>query len=220
MSESVYKPQSCIVDISELIPLINERLKSGSSVRFTPKGHSMLPLLREGKDTVTLSPAKHPLKKYDIALFQRDDGSYVLHRIINIGETYTCIGDNQFTAEHKIKPQQIIAVVSAFSRNKKQHSVCELGYRAYCRIWHYSRFFRRCLKAAYIRIKNTEFKITKNLAHYIHCNICRISDSGSPLKILAMFLLGIITIMLFTLMFTTAPPVILYALIYWITTLF
>ena len=71
--------------MDDLMPLMKESLASGQSFRFSPRGISMLPMLRQGKDTVTLSPIKEPLKKYDIPLYQRDDGAYVLHRITEVG---------------------------------------------------------------------------------------------------------------------------------------
>ena len=131
-----------IVGMDELVPIFKEQLSLGKSVRFSPKGISMLPMLREGKDTVTLSAPPARLKKYDIPLYQRDNGKYVLHRVVSTKGNYTCIGDNQFVYEPNIRPDQIIAVVTAFSRGEKEHSVRELGYRIYCRFWHYSRFLR------------------------------------------------------------------------------
>ena len=131
-----------IVGMDELVPIFKEQLAAGKSVRFSPKGISMLPMLREGKDTVTLSAAPVRLKKYDIPLYQRNDGKYILHRIVAAGDDYTCVGDNQFVYEKGIRPDQIIAVVTAFSRAEKDHSVKELSYKFYCRFWHYTRALR------------------------------------------------------------------------------
>lgn len=144
---------TCTVHIEEIMPLITERLSAGQSVCFSPRGISMLPMLKQGRDTVTLTAVTKPLKKYDIPLYRRDNGKYVLHRIIKIGESFTCIGDNQFTAEQDIKKEQIIAIVSAFTRNGKEYSVDNLCYKIYCRFWHFSRFPRRCIRALFLRIK-------------------------------------------------------------------
>ena len=51
---------------------------------ITPKGTSMLPLLRQGIDTIKVIKPTSPFKKYDVILFKRKDGSYVLHRIIKV----------------------------------------------------------------------------------------------------------------------------------------
>lgn len=134
--------------LEQLMPVIKEQLSSGQSVRFSPRGTSMLPMLRQGIDSVVLSPLPEKLKKYDLPLYQRDDGSYVLHRIVKAGDTYTCIGDNQFRLEPGLRPDQMIALVTAFTRGEKQHSVSQPGYRVYCRFWHYTRFPRRCWRWA------------------------------------------------------------------------
>ena len=129
------------------MPLIQEVLSAGQSVRIFPMGTSMLPMLRQGMDSVVLSPIAGKLQKYDIPLYQRDNGKYVLHRIVAVGETYTCIGDNQFQLESGVRSDQLIAVVTAFYRGDKRISVTAVGYRLYCAIWHHSRplrhFWRR-----------------------------------------------------------------------------
>ena len=122
------------------MPVIRERLEAGYSVRFFPKGTSMLPMLRQGRDSVLLSPLpSNRLHKYDLPLYQRSNGQYVLHRIVNVGDTYTCIGDNQFVYEYDIQDDQIIGVVTAFYREKSKISVQNFCHRAYCRLWHYTR---------------------------------------------------------------------------------
>ena len=107
----------------------------------------MLPMLRQGVDSVRLSPIICPLKKYDIPLYQRDDGKYVLHRIVGAGPLYTCMGDNQFRPELGLRPEQMIGVVTAFYRGEREIPVTALSYRLYCRFWHRSRplrhFWRR-----------------------------------------------------------------------------
>lgn len=129
--------------LDALMPLFREQLEAGQSVRFSPRGVSMLPMLRQGIDSVVLSPLPEKLKKYDLPLYQRQDGHYVLHRIVAAGETYTCMGDNQFVPEPGLKQEQMIAVVTAFYRGHREIRVSNPGYRVYCRLWHYSRPLRR-----------------------------------------------------------------------------
>lgn len=135
------------VKLDELMPLVREHLKSGNSFRLFPNGTSMLPMIRQGVDSVILSPVPDKLKKYDLPFYQRDNGQYVLHRIVEAGETYTCIGDNQFIFEHGVRQDQMIALVTAFYRGDKRISVDSISYRFYCYFWHYSRFFRRYWRA-------------------------------------------------------------------------
>ncbi len=141
------------IKLDAAMPMIRSCLERGQSVTFSPKGISMLPMLRQGRDQVTLSPITGPLKKYDLPLYQRRDGTYVLHRVLKTGETYTCIGDNQFVYEPGLGPDQMIAVVTAFTRDGKPHSVNALSYRLYCRYWHYSRPVRHFLRRVINRIR-------------------------------------------------------------------
>lgn len=134
--------QTRTVRMEDLVPLFLERLEDGQQVRFSPMGTSMLPMLREERDSVVLSPAPQRLRKYDLPLYQRDNGAYILHRVTAVGETYTCIGDNQFVYEHGVRQDQIVAVVTGFRRKGRDHTVTEPGYRFYCRLWHYSRPLR------------------------------------------------------------------------------
>ena len=132
--------------LSQLMPLIRERLDGGQSVTFSPRGTSMLPLLRQGEDSVTLSPLPETLRKYDLPLYQRDNGQYVLHRIVKAGETYTCIGDNQFEFETGLRRDQMIALVTAVIRNGKHIPVSHPAYRLYCWGWTVSRPVRRFIR--------------------------------------------------------------------------
>ncbi len=134
------------VSLHEVMPMIRSCLERGQTVTFRPRGTSMLPMLRHGKDRVTLSPATEKLKKYDLPLYQRDDGCFVLHRVLKAEETYTCIGDNQFSYEAGIRPDQIIALVTAFERDGKRYRVDQWQYKLYCRYWHYTRLPRRALR--------------------------------------------------------------------------
>ena len=129
--------------LEDLLPLIQEGLASGKKVRFSPKGTSMLPMLRQGIDNVVLSPVPEKLKKYDLPLYRRSSGQFVLHRIVRVGETYTCVGDNQFELERGLRHEQMIALVTAFTRGDRVIPVSDPGYRFYCRFWHYSRPLRR-----------------------------------------------------------------------------
>ena len=125
--------------LEDLLSLIREQLEAGKTVKFAPRGISMLPMLRQGIDSVLLSPAPEKLKKYDLPLYRRDNGQFVLHRVVEVGETYTCIGDNQFVYEPGIRHEQVIALVTAFWRGERMIRVTALPYRFYCAAWHLSR---------------------------------------------------------------------------------
>ena len=148
--------------LDDLMPLIRERLDAGQLVRIYPYGVSMRPILREGTDSVVLSKAKS-IKKYDVILYQRENGKYVLHRVVGVGETYTCIGDNQFAFETGISSEQVIAVCVAFARGEKEYSANALRWRVYAVIWHYSRSLRHLAMGAKKRIRGLFKRIKRRL---------------------------------------------------------
>lgn len=152
-NDAMKESRVSVEKLETLMPLILERLSTGQAITFSPMGQSMMPMLRQKIDTVTLSPIRAPLKKYDLPLYQRANGKYVLHRIVEVGERFTCIGDNQFIYERGLCREQMIGVVTAFTRAGKEHSVDEAGYQLYCRLWHHSRRLRRIYRAIIRRIK-------------------------------------------------------------------
>lgn len=111
------------VTTSEFMPIIEERIKAGHSVELAVRGRSMLPTLKEGRDSVILSPINRELEKYDIPLYRRTNGRYVIHRIVGFSEEYTMAGDDQYVLEKNIKADQIIAVVTAVRRNGRLISI-------------------------------------------------------------------------------------------------
>lgn len=140
------------IRLDEAMPVIRERLSAGYEVTFSPRGTSMLPFLKEGRDSVVLASPPKKLAKYDIPLYQRKNGQYVLHRVVRVGKTYTCIGDNQFIVEKGIEESQIIAVCSAFVRKGKRRSARAFRYRFYALIWHHTRLPRRLCAALWRRL--------------------------------------------------------------------
>ena len=113
-----------------------EQLRCCGKLIYTNQGDSMLPLIREGRDLVIIRPAAGRLKKYDVPLYRRDSGQYVLHRILSVRETdYVLCGDNRRKKETGITDRQIIGVLSAVVRDGKEIPVTSLKYRLYVHLW-------------------------------------------------------------------------------------
>ncbi len=144
--------QKTSVKLDDIMPIMREQLARGQSVKFTPRGTSMQPMLVGDRDQVILSPLPEKLKKYDLPLYQRDDGAYVLHRIMKAGDTFTCIGDNQFVFEHFVRQDQMIGLVAEFVHNGKQYKVTDISYKIYRILWCNSRLLRRGLGYLYRHI--------------------------------------------------------------------
>ena len=133
------------VQLDEVMGIILERLDAGGTVTFSPNGTSMLPMLRDGEDSVVLKSAKgKKLHLFDVALYRRDNGQYVLHRVIDFARNgdYVMCGDNQFARERGIRDNQILAVMSGFFRKGRSYTTKSMLYRLYTNFWYYSRPLR------------------------------------------------------------------------------
>ena len=129
-------------------------LKSGCSVPLTVTGNSMLPFLKNKRDTVWLREEKKP-KRGQILLFQRKDGSFILHRLRRIRRDGMLVmnGDAQNWCEI-ISPDQVLASVTAFSRQGKE-AVPANRFRTKLRdiLWYPTRPIRPFLFNTYLAIR-------------------------------------------------------------------
>lgn len=123
--------------MEELLPLIEQTLASNQLFPLPVTGVSMMPTLKGGRDRVFLDRAEFPLRKRSLPLYRRDDGHFILHRIISAQPdgTYTCCGDHQWRKEPGVREDQIIALVVGFERKGKQYSVKHPGYRLWVWFW-------------------------------------------------------------------------------------
>ncbi|HIV50137.1 MAG TPA: S24/S26 family peptidase [Candidatus Faecalibacterium intestinipullorum] len=100
---------------------------------FQTAGDSMEPLLHSRKSTVVLTAARGPLKRYDVALYRRPAGEYVLHRVIGVTESgYRTLGDNRLWPE-TVPAEWVIGVMAGFYPDESgQYISCQSpAYRAY-----------------------------------------------------------------------------------------
>lgn len=143
--------------VEELLPVLKETVNAGGSFPFKPSGNSMKPFIRPGADSVRVVKAD-TVKKYDIVLYRRDSGQFVLHRVMDISpEGFVMCGDNQWKPEPGITGDMILAKVSEICR-KGRTVRCSSGmYMACVRVW--------CglfiLRKPYIKLKSRISKIIK-----------------------------------------------------------
>lgn len=106
----------------------NERLKiedvlKEKGVYVGPTvGVSMLPMLKNRRDTIVVKPKMERLKRLDVALYRRGD-AYVLHRVLQpIEGGYVIRGDNCYSDEY-IPEEDVFGVLTEFFR-KDKHIYC------------------------------------------------------------------------------------------------
>lgn len=125
------------VKMAELFPVMKIMLEEGGTVNFNPRGNSMLPLLHNDGDRVVIKKPNTRLKKMDIALYRRSNGTFVLHRVVKVCNTgYYFCGDNQTDYEGIVPDDAIIGVVTSIIRNGKSIGVnTSRLYKLYSFVW-------------------------------------------------------------------------------------
>ena len=113
----------------------------------TSVGNSMLPFLRERKDTIVIQK-REQYKKFDVVLYKRK-GNYVLHRIIKVlPETFHIRGDNCYYDEY-VKHNDIIGVMVECYRGEKNVKLDSLAYKIYV----YLRVYLYPIRSVFNKIK-------------------------------------------------------------------
>lgn len=147
-----------------------EILAKSGHLAYTTRGVSMRLLLKQGRDVVNIrARSSERCAKYDAALFVRDNGQYVLHRILKVLEGgYWIVGDNCVGGEF-VREEQVIGVLESVTRNGRTLSMNAPMVRFYvllwCAPWRTRFFVLRCkgfLRRVLVKIYRMTFKRMKN----------------------------------------------------------
>ena len=148
------------VQLEDVWPVMQEQINAGGSVRFGPKGTSMLPMLRQGIDSVVIENTPEKLNKYDLPLYRRENGQFVLHRVVGVKKSgYVMRGDNQYINEYDVLHSQILAIVTGFYRGDEFVSIDNRKYIKYVK----SHVFKRNSKILYMRARALAKRIIKKI---------------------------------------------------------
>lgn len=129
-----------VVDTAEYVSALRELAAAGHEVSVVIAGGSMLPFLAHGRDTIVFSAPdteKQPIRRGDMVFYRRDDGRYVMHRVIRAEKdgTYTIIGDAQTCPERGIRAEQIFARVTGVQRKGKWLREGDFLWDFFARVW-------------------------------------------------------------------------------------
>lgn len=123
-----------------------------------PKGVSMWPMIRHGKDSVVINPVSGRLKKYDIPLYKDRLDRYVVHRVIEVNdEGYVICGDGLFEKEYDITDENVIGVVTGFFRKEKYISADDKKYLRYVHFWVDNFYLRKPVIKLVRKIRNGKY---------------------------------------------------------------
>ena len=132
-----------------------EYLERNGRLTYTNVGVSMFPLLRQGRDLFIVQ--KKGMQRCgvgDVVLYRRPPEHYVLHRIVEVRDAdYVLLGDNCIGRESGVTDKDILAVMTGFVRDGREHSVSEPGYRLYTWLWLHTASPRILLKKCLSRLR-------------------------------------------------------------------
>ena len=144
--------QTKTVPNAELIPAIGKLVEEGQEVIFKPKGMSMLPFIRGGRDSVLLRKADE-LKVGDIALAEISKERYVLHRIEKMeGETIVLMGDGNLVGRERCRREDVMAIAVKIIKDRREIDCQSPGHLRNAEIWKRLLPVRRYLLEIYRRI--------------------------------------------------------------------
>ena len=113
-----------------------EELQKNGKIIHTNVGTSMMPLLRQNRDVMIIERPEGRLKKYDVPLYKRKNGQYVLHRILKVRDhDYVICGDHCIKKEYGITDNEIIGVLTGVIRDGKTITMDSFGYKFYYHLW-------------------------------------------------------------------------------------
>lgn len=133
---------------------IEQELERQGRVLIQTVGVSMEPLLHNRKSTVIIERVPEKLRKYDVVLYKRSGGEYVLHRVIKVRqEDYLICGDNGVERE-SVSRDRIIGIMTGFYPETDDQfiSIRNEKYQMYVQTW-IRRYVVRWIKALSGRIR-------------------------------------------------------------------
>ena len=133
-----------VMDPDAYFGLLESFLDEGKDVLMTPKGNSMLPFIRGGRDSVLLTKPSRTLESGDIVLF-RVSGHYVMHRILERnGDRLLIMGDGNIGNTESCRVSDVIGLVTEI--HKAGGRIVKPGK---ARFWRRLRPVRRYILAFY-----------------------------------------------------------------------
>ena len=103
-----------------------ESVEYGECFKIRITGHSMLPLLGYGHDTIVIrrTAPDEPIVGR-IAMYRLGPKHYVTHRVMSVdGDTVTLLGDGRITYDEPIKRNMIVGVVESVIRQSGRTVSC------------------------------------------------------------------------------------------------
>lgn len=143
-----------VLPASVLMPEYESLLLEGAELPLVISGGSMLPFLASGRDSVMLKAPDRALRRGDIVFYRRENGAYVLHRLLRVrdGKCWM-IGDAQTTVEGPLDRDCIFAYVTQVKRKGQIEKPGTFRWEFFAHVWLRVVPLRRIIMKTYSRFK-------------------------------------------------------------------
>lgn len=141
------------LDTYEYVSALRELTEAGQEVSIVIAGNSMSPFMVHERDKICFKKPNRPLKKGDMVFYQRDNGQFIMHRILKVKDgCYDIVGDAQIDIEKDIRDDQIFAIVTKVCRKGKWIGPGDLWWNFFEKIWINLVPYRKKIMAVYAKI--------------------------------------------------------------------
>ena len=141
---------------------IEQELTVNGHSFFQTVGDSMEPLLHNRKSTVVIAAKQGRLKRYDVALYHRPTGEYVLHRVLKVLDgAYLICGDNRIWKE-TVPEEWIIGVMTDFYPDEHSNPIS-------CNSKSYQKYLKTLRRRyAFLKIHSFPGRVRRKVASLVY----------------------------------------------------
>lgn len=141
------------IDTVEYLTALRELTEAGQEVSIVITGNSMSPFIVHQRDRICFKKPDRPLRKGDMVFYQRDNGQFIMHRIVKVHDgCYDIVGDAQMAIERNIREDQIFAIVTKVFRKDKWIGPGNFWWEFFEKVWINLVPYRGIIRAIYGKI--------------------------------------------------------------------
>lgn len=156
--------QKLVLDNKEFFEQLMRDIASGKRVTIRAKGWSMLPMIWDDRDTLTLAPLRSDsIQVGRILLVRLSSLRFVVHRVVQInGDWLILRGDGNPTQVEKCRRDQVQAELIEIERGGRKLRLGMSLWSCFERYWPSNPLVRRLLLGLYRRLNGIKPSTTKS----------------------------------------------------------
>ena len=136
-------------------------LLSNGILGFVTHGNSMWPFIKNKKTSVIVLKKEDRLKVFDVAFYERADGSFVLHRVMEVtGNGYIMMGDSQ-TEKEVVLEDNVHGVLCGYYKGKSYIDCASDDYISAVKDWYKDEDLRQQKIKKYYKKLSLKAKLKK-----------------------------------------------------------